>query len=601
MTFEIAIILAIALLAFILFVSEALPIDVVALTVLGILLVGGFLTPGEAISGFANPAVITIAILFILSHALQKSGILEFLILKLNRLASRSKFFGLAVYLLSISLASAIVNNTAIVAIFMPITIRLAHRYQISPSKVLIPLSYAAILGGTLTLVGTSTNLLVNSILVGNGNYPPLGMFEFTKYGAIGLAVGLIYILFVAYRMLPSRTVTSSLTKSYHLGGYLTEIKVTEDSPLVGQTCLERSINQNYDVMVLDILREKQLITANIRNTVLKAGDVLFVKGAVDNFIRMKEVEKIALLTDEKLNQGELQQADNVLVECLLTEKSFLLEKSLMDINFRRRFGSFVLAIRREGEILRRKIAHVLLKAYDTLLVYGPREKIREMAGTGDFIVLEELDAPLKKPKYWWLSIVVIIGAVGLAAIGAVPILKGVLVGAILLMVFRVITPNESYAAIHWQVIVLIAALIPLGLVIQTSGTANWIGEIMIGISNRFSADFRPYALLALIYFVTMVLTEVSSNAATAIIMTPIAIVASTQSGLDPRPFVFAICFAASASFITPVGYQTNLMVYGPGGYKFTDYMKVGLPLGLLLWIIATIMIPVLWPFSPLQ
>lgn len=601
MTFEIAIVLGIILLAFILFVTEALPIDVVALSLLGFLFLGNFLTPTEALSGFSNPAVITIAVLFILSHALQKSGVLEYLILTLNRLVSHSKVLGLAVYLLSISIASAIVNNTAIVAIFMPVTIRLAHKYRISPSKVLIPLSYAAILGGTLTLVGTSTNLLVNSILVSSGDFKPLGMFEFTKYGAISLVVGLIYVLFVAYRLLPSRTITTSLTKSYHMGGYLTEMKIMENSPLVGQTCLERRINQDYDVMVLDIMREKQLITTNIRNTVLKAGDVLFVKGAVDNFLRMKEVEKVALLTDEKLTQTELTQADNVLVECLLTENSSLLDRSLMEANFRRRFGSFVLAIRREGAIFRRKIAHIILRAFDTLLIYGPREKINEMAGSGDFLVLDELDTPLKKPKYWWMSLVVIISAVVLAALGVIPILKGVLVGAILLLILKIVTPNESYNAIHWQVIVLIAALIPLGIVMQTSGTADWIGSLLLRLVDQCPGDYRPYALLAMIYLVTMILTEVSSNAATAIIMTPIAIIASTQSGYDPRPFVFAICFAASSSFITPIGYQTNLMVYGPGGYKFTDYMKVGFPLGMTLWILATIIIPVFWPFLPLQ
>ncbi len=601
MTIEIAIILGVILLAFILFVTEALPIDVVALSLLGFLFLGKFLTPEEALSGFANPAVITIAGLFIISHALQKSGVLEYVILKLNRVVSHSKLLGLSAYLLSIAFASAIVNNTAIVAIFMPVTIRLAHKYRISPSKVLIPLSYAAILGGTLTLVGTSTNLLVNSILISFGEYQPLGMFEFTKYGIISLFIGLIYILFVAYRLLPSRTVTSSLTKNYHMGGFLTEMKIMENSPLVGQTCLERRINQDYDVMVLDIMREKKLITTNIRNTVLQAGDVLFVKGAVDNFLRMKEVEKVALLTDEKLTHHELSQADNVLVECLLSENSFLLDRSLMDTNFRRRFGSFVLAIRREGAIFRRKIAHIVLRAFDTLLIYGPRDKINEMASTGDFIVLEELENPLKKPKYWWMSLVVITAAVTFAAVGVMSILKGVLIGAILLMIMRVVTPNESYNAIHWQVIVLIAALIPLGIVMQTSGTADWIGSLLINLVGEFPETYRPYALLAMIYLVTMILTEVSSNAATAIIMTPIAIVASTQSGLNPRPFVFAICFAASASFITPVGYQTNLMVYGPGGYKFTDYMKVGFPLGLLLWLVATVMIPILWPFNPLQ
>ena len=258
MSIDIIIVLFIILLAFILFVSEALPIDVVALTVLSMLLITGQLTPSEGISGFSNPAVITIAILFVLSHALQKTGVLEYLVIKINQLVSRSLVIGLAVYLICIALASALVNNTAIVAIFMPVTIRMAEKYHISPSKVLMPLSYAAILGGTLTLIGTSTNLLVNSIFVNSGPYTPLGMFEFSRYGIFLLVVGLTYVIVVAYRILPSRTVTSSLTKSYHMGGYLTELKIGDDSPLLGGTTLDRQISQNYDVTILGIQRDKR-------------------------------------------------------------------------------------------------------------------------------------------------------------------------------------------------------------------------------------------------------------------------------------------------------------------------------------------------------
>ncbi|MFQ6614052.1 MAG: SLC13 family permease, partial [Fidelibacterota bacterium] len=456
--------LAVILLAFILFVTEAFPIDVTALLVLGTLLITGLVNPQQAISGFSNPAVITIAALFILSHALQKSGVLEYLVIHLNQLVQHSKLLGLTVYLLSIAIASAFVNNTAIVAIFMPVTIRLAERYHISPSKVLIPLSYAAILGGTLTLVGTSTNLVVNSLLKDFSGQEPLGMFEFSRYGIIQLAIGLTYIIFVGYRILPSRTVTSSLTRNYHLGGYLTEMKVTEESPLNGKTILERGINRNYDITVLDIQRKGELITSNIRNTELRIGDILFVRGTVDNFIRMKDIEKIALLTDEKLTQKELVQADNVLIECIVTDKSALVGQSLKEANFRRRFGSFVLAIRREGDILRRKIAHAIIRPFDTLLVYGSRSKIHELSMSSDFIIMDEVQADLKKIRFWWLSPIVIAVVVILAAIQWIPIVQGALIGVIVLMSFRVLGSNEAYASIHWQVIILIAAMIPMGL-----------------------------------------------------------------------------------------------------------------------------------------
>ena len=600
MSIDIIIVLFIILLAFVLFVSETLPIDVVAITVLSMLLITGQLTPAEGISGFSNPAVITIAILFVLSHALQKTGVLEYLVIKINQLVSRSLVIGLAVYLVSIALASALVNNTAIVAIFMPVTIRMAEKYHISPSKVLMPLSYAAILGGTLTLIGTSTNLLVNSIFVKSGPYTPLGMFEFSRYGIFLLVVGLTYVVLIAYRILPSRTVTSSLTKSYHMGGYLTELKIGDDSPLLGGTTLDRQISQNYDVTILGIQRNKKLLSTNLRETPLEAGDILLVRGSVENFFSMKEVEQVYMLTDEKLNQEELTKEENLLVECLLTNQSELVGQSLKEANFRRRFGSFVLAIRREGDILRKKIAHVILRAFDTLLVYGSREKIREMRDSGGFIVLTELERSLRKHRFWWLSIIVIIGAVLLAALSLVPILKGVIIGLAILLVARVITPLEAYNSINWQIIVLIGCLIPLGIAIQSSGTAIMIGNTMVNLLQFVPEYQQASFLLAMIYLVAMILTEVSSNAATAIIMTPITLAASANLGLDPRPFIFAICYAASASFITPIGYQTNLMVYGPGGYKFSDYIRVGLPLSITLWVMAVILIPMLWPFTPL-
>ena len=327
----------------------------------------------------------------------------------------------------------------------------------------------------------------------------------------------------------------------------------------------------------------------------MKEGDILFVRGSLDNFLRMKEVEKVTLLTDEKLTQKELEQEDNILVECLLSDQSNLIGDTLMTSNFRRRFGAFILAIRREGTIFRKKIAHIILNAFDTLLVYGPVNKIEGLSKSGDFIVLGEVKTELRKQQFWWMSIVVILGAITFTALGIMPIVKSAMIGVVILLVFGVLTPQESYQSIHWKVIVLIAALIPVGTVIQSSGTADWIGGLITSVVQLTPSEWQPRVLLALIYLITMILTEVSSNAATAIIMTPIALAVSQQMGLEPRTFIFAVAFAASASFITPVGYQTNLMVYGPGGYKFIDYIKVGLPLAVIFWISAIFILPLIW------
>ena len=596
MTFEIAFVLGLIFLAFILFVTEKFSLDVTALLILTILFLGGFLSIDEAISGFSNPAVITISLLFILSYALQKTRILEYLIVRINQLVSRSRSLGLSVYLLTIALASALMNNTAIVAIFMPVTIRLAHRYHMSPSKLLIPLSYAAIMGGTLTLIGTSTNLLVNSIYIKNSGLA-LGMFEFAKYGWITLTLGLIYVLTIAPRILPSRTVTSSLTQSYHMAGYLTEMRLSTDSPLVGSTCEERSVSYNYDVIVLDIQRDDRLITYNVGNEKLQAGDILFVKGSVESFLQMKEVEKVSLLTDEKLTQSELEQEDNVLIECMVTDQSDLIGQTIMNSNFRKRFYAFILAIRREGGIIRNKVAHVLIQSYDTLLIYGGKKQLAKLANSSGFILLGEVQEKLVKVKFWWVSIISIIATIILAALGLLPIIKGALLSIVILLILRVITPNEAYQSIHWQVIILIAALIPLGTVIETTGTASFIGESISQFVKLFSGNLQPYILLGLTYLITMILTEISSNTATAIIMTPIVLSLSANMGIDARPLIFGVCFAASASFSTPIGYQTNLMVYGAGGYKFSDFIKVGLPLSITYWLAAIIFIPMIWPF----
>ncbi len=598
MTAEIGLILIIIALAFVLFATEVLPIDVVALLVLGILIVTGQLTVEQSLTGFSNPAVITIAMLFVLSHALQKSGILEYVIVRINKIVSRSKILGLSIYWLSIAIASAFVNNTAIVAIFIPVTLRLAERFDISPSKVLIPLSYSAILGGTLTLVGTSTNLLVNSILIQNDNFTALGLFEFARFGIVNLLVGITYVLTIGPRLIPSRIAKKNLKDNYQLGDFLTEVKILEDSPMVGKTCLDRGINKNYDIIVLSIIRNDRAISTQIRDTKLKEGDVLFVRGSLDDFIRMKKIEKVSLISDEKMTQKELESEDNVLIEGVVRNRSSIVGRSLMKSNFRRRFGAFVLAIRREGKLMRRKIANVVLKPFDTLLIYGTREKINALASSGDFIIIGEVDAELKKHSFWWMSIVVIFLVIIVAALGYMDIVIAALLGVIVLLVFGVVTPQEAYRAIHWQVIVLIAALIPLQYAVAESGTADWIGSTLLILSSVFPDEIVPYALLSLIYLITTAMTEVASNAATAVIMTPIVMALSVNLGLDPRPFIFGICFAASASFITPVGYQTNLMIYGPGGYKFTDYIKVGLPLAIVLWIAATLLIPVIWPFT---
>ena len=321
------------------------------------------------------------------------------------------------------------------------------------------------------------------------------------------------------------------------------------------------------------------------------------MKGSFDNFQRLKEIENLALLVDEKLTQEELEQEDHIIAECLITDNSELIGQNLQEANFRRTFGSFVLAIRREGEVIRRKLAQFVLKPFDTLLVYGPKDRVDQLASKEGFIVLGKVDASLDSHPLWWLSPLAILFAVIMAIFNILTIVEGVILGVIALLLARVITPNEAYSSIHWQVIIVIAAFLPIGAAMQETKLDIEIGKSIGNFIALFPPELLPYILLAAIYFITMVLTEIASNVATAIIMTPITLKLAEQFEYSPLPFIFAVCYAASASFITPIGYQTNLMVFGPGGYKYFDYVKVGLPLALILWVVSVLVIPMIWPF----
>ncbi|MEE9166167.1 MAG: SLC13 family permease [Candidatus Neomarinimicrobiota bacterium] len=575
---------------------EVFPIDVTALAFMAILLVGGYLDISEAISGFSNKAVLTVAAMFILSQALTKTGFLEVLVAQLERLGGGRKTVGIFIFLMATSLISGFINNTAAVAIFIPLALQLSARFRLSPSKILIPLSYAAICGGTLTLIGTSTNLLVNSMVETHG-FPALRMFEFAKMGLIFLLVGTVYSIWVAPRLLKPRAGVSSLTRNYSMSPYLTEFRVAEASPLIGSTCLERGVNENYDITILSIIRDGTRHDTNIRNTKLQYGDILLARGTLNNFVRFREEEKVLLLTDVKMSQSELAGQESVVVEGLVTPGSSLIGKNLKEVDFRNKFGAFVLAIRREGKTLRERIAHIVLHFADTLLIHVARSRLNSLADSRDFAILQEHDIRLHKVRFWWLAIVLIPLIMIVAAAGIVDILQASLIGVVILLILRSITINESYESINWSVIVMMAAFIPAGIAMEKTGTAALMGNAIAGLGQSFPDTLAPYAVLSATYLIAVLLTSIMSNNAAAIVLFPIAVDVAMHLGVDSRPFIFAICFGASTCFMTPLGYQTNLMVYGPGQYRFSDFVRAGAPLNLVLWILASILIPVFWPF----
>ena len=582
----------------VLFVMEILPMEVTAMGAIGVLLMLDVVTWQEAISGFSNPAVITIGAIFIMSRSLVKTGFLEVFADYLVNKGGKQKWFTIFIFLLTVSIISGFINNTAAVAIFIPLAIDLCQRFHISPTKVLLPLSYAAIFGGTLTLIGTSTNLIVSSIMVEH-SLVPFAMFEFTKLGLIFLILGTLYNMIISKWFMPSRSIISSLSRKYHMGSFLTEFKVGADSPLIGQTYEEYNISEKYELQVYKIIRDSKNIGYNLQKVIIREGDIFLVHINVKEMIKFKEEMKVLLLSDIKMSQEELTGKNHVIVEGIVSQQSALIGKTLREFDFRSRFGSFVLAVKRQRELLREKIAHIHLKFSDTLLIMVPKERLDILRTSNDMIVLEELDIHLRYEPYWWFSIIVIPTVMLLASFGIVPIVKGAVLGAILLLVLRSLSIQDAYESISWSVIFLIASLIPVGIAIQKTGLDVLMGNLIIALGTLMGGveNVNPIIILTVLYGVTFVLSAFISNAAVAVMLTPIGVMLASIIQVDPRPFLVAICFGASCSFMTPMGYQTNMMVFGPGQYRLKDFFQMGIPLTLIFWIAAVYWIPRFWQF----
>ncbi|MEA3286318.1 MAG: SLC13 family permease [Candidatus Marinimicrobia bacterium] len=584
------------ILLLVLLILEVLPVDVLGIGLLLVLWLSGYVDGEQAISGFSNKAVLTVAVMFVLSHALVKTGVLENLAQYFIALEKKRKKLGIGLFFMTISIFSGFINNVAAVAIFIPVAMHMAAQSRISPSKLLIPLSYAAIYGGTITLIGTSTNLIVSSVSESHG-LEAFGMFEFLPLGLVFLVVGFLYNLFVLPRLLPSRAPVSTLVGKYHMAPYLTEFRVDHDSPLIGSSCRQKQLNQRYEITVLAIIRDETRITRNVGNLPLCDGDILLTRGALENFLKFHQQEKVLALSDVKMSEKELQAGDNVLVEGLLGPQSAIAGKTLLELDFRRRYQAFVLAIGRRGITIKKKVAHIKLQFADTLLMLMPVDRIAEMRSDPDLIILQHHEVNMRKKTVHWLAVILIPAVMILAATGVLEILAAALLGVFILLVTKHISTREAYGTINWQVIIFIAAFIPFGIAMETSGAAQLLGESISAFSDLVPDSWAPYALLSILYIITSIFTAVISNNVAAIVLTPIAIAAAINLGVDSRPLVFTICYAASASFMTPIGYQTNLMVYGPGKYRFNDYIKAGAPLTLIFWILASILIPIFWPF----
>lgn len=591
MTIQIAIVLTFLVIALVLFSLERIPIEVVALLLVMGLVLTNTLTASEAFAGFGNDIVITIAGLFILTGGLAKTGVVDLIGRRLHRTAGESELWMVALIMFAAAFCAAIMKNTTTTAMFLPVVLGLAARRNISPSKLLMPLAFGAILGGTCTLIGTSTNLAVSGALP-RYNIQPFTMFELTQVGVVIVAVGMAYMLVIGFRLLPRRG-SESLTDQYHVRQYMTEVIVLHDSPLIGKTLAEARISDELDLTVLGILRgEEQIRIAPTSPEPIKADDLLLVQGRVDDILKVKGEAGIEIKPDFKLNDALLQDKDTELVEAMVPRGSDLIGRSLKRLDFRERHGMVVLAINRHGVNLLSKISRVRLRFGDVLLLQGNREQVESLAANGQLLFLEEISERQARPEKRRWALVAFGIFLFFSLTHLVPLPIAVLFGVMVLLASRSLRMSEVYAIIDWRLLILIACMISFGVAMEKTGADQYLADFIV----RGTGQYGPVAVLAGFFIMTVALTQPMSNQAAALVMLPISIKTALALGLNPRTFAITVTYAASCSFLTPLE-PACVLVYTPGRYRFVDFLKVGSILTLAVFAIVIWLVPKFWPF----
>lgn len=596
---EIVLTLIILGLALISFIFEWLPVDLTAITVAIVLMLLGLVSPEEGIAGFGNSATITVMAMFILSAGVTRTGAVQVVRDLLMDWGGKNIIRQILVMGMIVGPISAFINNTAVVAIFIPIIEDWCKKQQLSVSKLLMPLSFASILGGTLTLVGTSTNILASGLSKELG-YGEFTMFQFTSLGAIVFAIGLVYLAFFSPRILPNRKKprNDSISQNYELDDYVTEIVVSRNSSLIGKTLRESQIQRKFDIDVLELIHQGTHFPQPIADKVISGGDILIVRGSREVVIQIKDEKEIEVLPDVKFNQGELEKELNTgeekIGEVLILSNSRLIGSTLKDLRFRQRYNATVLAIRRGQDLIRERLGKVPLRFGDLLLLQGPKQSFLGLQTTRELLVLEQRDVENLRLDKARIAIAICIGVIILSAFDLVPILVSALAGVMAMVFTDCLKPGEIYGAVRWDVIFLLAGLIPLGTAMDNSGATQWLATPLEVVGSNLSG----YWILLFFYVITSVLTAILSNNAAVLLMIPLGVQVAEALNIQPLAIMFSVVFAASNSFMTPIGYQTNTMIYSPGGYKFIDFMRLGTPLSILMAIITPALIILLYnPF----
>jgi di/tricarboxylate transporter len=591
-TFEIALLLGLIVLAVVLFSFEWVPADVVALGLLLTLILTGLLPAKSAFSGFGSDTVIMTLGLLIMTAALLKAGVVDIVGRFILRHVGKGVNLLVLAIMLAVAILSAFISNTAAAAFFVPVVMGIASKSNISPSRLLMPVAFAAILTSSVSLISTSTNLVVSGLMK-NAGLQPMGMFEPAPVGIPIAIVGLAYMFFAGRYWIPNRTTSDGLIEDFGIRSYLTEVLVLEKSPLVGKALAETGLGADLDLNVLRIVRDKDRYLSPRSNMIVHAGDVLLVEGSREDILKVKDTTGIEIKPDVTLSDPNLRSEDTALVEALVVPSSPLVGRTLRGIQFRERFGLQVLGLNRHGKNVLSKLSRITLKIGDVLLIQGRKSNFPALHDDGLLSVLGEIAEKRPNRSRALRTAIIFTGALALATFNVVSLPVAMLLGAFCTFAARCVTPSDAYREVEWRAIILIASMLALGEAMTVTGTAEYLAELVA----QATANLNPIWLLGGVFLLTVALTQPMSNQAAAAVILPIAVQTAQQLDLNPRTFAMMIAVAASCSYLTPLE-PACLMVYGPGRYRFSDFLRVGFPLVILILIIALWLVPKTWPLT---
>ena len=588
--------LLIAFVAVVLFVTEWLSVDLIAMLLVVALVVTGVISPQEGLAGFSNEATLTVAFMFVLSAALLKTGALQQVAGLMAGRFRRKPRKATLLLLLVVALCSAFINNTPVVAVFIPVVNRIAATAKIKASKLLIPLSYASIFGGLCTLIGTSTNILVSGIAIAHG-HTGFAMFTLTPIGLILLGIGVLYVTYFGSRLLPDREGEDDLAAKFALHDYMAEIVILNHPDLAGKRIMDSPLVRELDMDIIEVRREEQSFVLPPGDFRLVIGDTLKVRCDRTKILNLKDwVRLVDNSGSVRLMGTGLERDNSSLVEMVVTPNSDFVGKNLREVDFRRSYRAVPLAIRQREETLHEHLYQLPLTPGDVILAEVKTHYLHELQRIeqqqdSPFILLSsDAITDFKRGRFYFVTALVA-GVITLATGGVLPISIAALLGVCVLVLARTITMAEAYESIDWKIVFLLAGALSLGRAMSNSGLDADIAGLLTGSINAWG----PFALVAGLYLATNLLTEVMSNNATAALLAPVALACAEQVGIDPLPLLVTVAIAASASFMTPVGYQTNAMVYSAGRYKFLDFTRIGAPLSLLFWLATSLLVPLLF------